>query len=184
MTNFALLIVGTAFLLSLVYLLVLAIRGKFKYRGKMMVTCPETRQPVAVKVDGKSAAVSAMMGENSLHLRDCTRWPERHDCGQECLAELAESPEACMVVNILANWYRGKSCVYCHKPFETIHWHDHKPGLRSPEGKLIEWHETAIEELPEIFQTHSAVCWNCCIAESFRTRHPELVTDRIAPPVH
>src|SRR6266576_3849706 len=45
---------------------------------------------------------------------------------------------------------------------------------------LLEWNEIPLEHLQQTLSTHWPVCWNCHIAETFRRRHPELVTDRPA----
>jgi hypothetical protein len=79
---------------------------------------------------------------------------------------------------MLERWYDGRTCVYCRKAFGPIHWHDHKPALRSSDGRLLEWRDIPAETLPEVLLTHEAVCWNCLIAEGFRVRFPELVVDR------
>ena len=157
-----------------------------KFRGKMLVTCPETHQTAGVAVDAKHAAIAAFYGQPDLRLKECTRWPERQNCGQECLAQIELSPENCLVRTMLTQWYQGKACVFCGKAFQQIDsydhravfWYDQKPALISPEGKLVEWLETPVETLPQALATHQPVCWNCLIAESFRRTHPELVVDR------
>jgi hypothetical protein len=63
------------------------------YRGKRIVTCPDTREPAAVEVDATRVAASAWGGPPDVRLKDCSRWPEKADCGQECLAEVALNPE-------------------------------------------------------------------------------------------
>jgi hypothetical protein len=60
-----------------------------RYRGSRAVACPETRQQVAVDFDAMHAAVTELGGKPDLRLADCTRWPERADCDQDCI------PEAC-----------------------------------------------------------------------------------------
>jgi len=75
-------------------------------------------------------------------------------------------------------WFRGRSCAYCHKPIEQIHWHDHRPALLDPEGKTVQWTDIPPEKLPEVFETHSPVCWGCHIAETFRREHPDDFVDR------
>jgi len=163
---------GAVLAIIVLYFAVMAIRGRLAYRGKMMVTCPETKEAVGVKVSPKAAALSGLAGKHDLRLSECTRWPER----QECLQQIENRPETCMVQNVLAGWYLGKHCAYCGKSFENIHWHDHKPALMSPEGKLVEWKDVPVETLPQVFETHEPVCWDCLIAETFRQQHPELVT--------
>ena len=58
------------------------------YRRRRVVTCPETGKATGVFVDAARAARSAWMGPLDLRLKNCTRWPERGDCGQECLGQL------------------------------------------------------------------------------------------------
>jgi hypothetical protein len=154
------------------------IRAYFAYRGKRLVTCPETHEPEAVDVAAGEAAVGAFLKEPTLHLKTCSRWPERQDCGQDCLREIEISPENCLVWNIVAKWYEGKSCVFCHKKFDPLHHLDHAPALLGPGFKTMEWNQLRPEQLPEVFKTHQPVCWNCHVAETFRRLHPNLVVDR------
>ena len=63
------------------------------WRGDRLVTCPETRQPVGVALDLKHVAATGIGHAPALRLRTCTRWPERQDCGQECLAQIQAAPE-------------------------------------------------------------------------------------------
>lgn len=58
------------------------------YRGKRSVTCPDTRELAAVEVDAARVAVTAWGGPPDVRLKDCSRWPEKADCGQECLVQL------------------------------------------------------------------------------------------------
>jgi hypothetical protein len=57
----------------------------------------------------------------------------------------------------------------------------HGAALRGHDGPTLQWTEVPAEYLPQLFRTHSPVCWNCHIAETFRHMHPELVTDRTGP---
>jgi hypothetical protein len=157
-----------------------------RYRGQRVITCPETRMPAAVEVDAGHAALTASISHPDLRLKACSRWPEREDCGQECLLQVELSPEDCLVRNILTSWYAGKHCVSCRKPFGEIHWQDHKPSLLSPEGKTVEWNEVAAEKVPDTLATHFPVCWDCHITESFCRQHPQMIVDRsrISPGIH
>jgi hypothetical protein len=153
-------------------------RTYVKYRGQRLVTCPETAKPAAVHVDALRAARAVIAGKELVRLDQCSRWPERQDCGQECLSQVNADPENCLVWNMVAAWYRDKSCVYCQKPFHELHWHDRHPALLSPERVAKQWNEIPAEKLPEVFQTHQPVCWNCYIAETFRRQNPDRVVDR------
>ncbi|HLW84293.1 MAG TPA: hypothetical protein VKR60_03700 [Candidatus Sulfotelmatobacter sp.] len=158
------------------------VRAFFDYRGKRIVTCPETQKLVAVDVDAKEAALGAFLSEPTLRLNQCSRWPERQDCGQQCLQQIEADPENCLVWNIVSKWYEGKSCVYCHRPIGALRYLDHAPGLLGPDHETVEWNELRPEQLPEVLRTHRAVCWNCHIAQNFRHVHPELVVDREPEP--
>jgi len=154
------------------------VRSYFKFRGKRLVTCPETKLPEAVDVAAGEAALGAFFNEPTLRLNECSRWPERQDCGQDCLAQIEVDPQNCLVWNIVAKWYEGKNCVFCHKPIGPLHHLDHAPALLAPDFKTSEWSNVSPQELPRIFSTHQPVCWNCHVTETFRRTHPGLVTDR------
>jgi hypothetical protein len=160
-----------------------ALRTYLKFRGKRLVSCPETHQPAAVRVATGKAAFKATLGDGQLRLSECSRWPEKEACGQECLAQIQEAPKACLVWTIINRWYQGQKCVYCHKPFGEIHWHDHPPALLDSERKTVEWNEIPAEKLQEVLGTHWPVCWNCHVAETFRREHPQLVVDRPETPL-
>jgi hypothetical protein len=150
------------------------------YHGKRIITCPETRRPAAVEVAAARGAFSTLVAPE-LRLRDCSRWPEKKDCGQFCLSQIEAAPEDCLVTSIINRWYLGKHCVYCSRPFLRLEWNEHRPALRDAAGATVQWNEVPAEKLPEVLATHAPVCWHCHVAESFRHQHPELVTDR---PVH
>jgi hypothetical protein len=154
------------------------VRAYFKFRGKRLVMCPETKEPAAVDVAAGEAALGAFLDEPTLRLNECSRWPERQDCGQDCLSQVEVDPQNCLVWNIVAKWYEGKNCVFCHKPFGLLHHLDHVPALLGPDFKTSEWKDVSPQDLPEFFSTHQPVCWNCHVTESFRRLHPGLVTDR------
>jgi len=171
-------LLGAVFLASLAILWAVDAASFYRrYRGKRIITCPETKKPEAVEVAAGSEAVRALLGPH-LHLKDCTRWPERADCGQMCLSQVEDSPEDCLVTNIIARWYEGKSCAYCGTNFTHLEWHDHRPALRDAQGKTVQWTAVPAQTLPDVLQTHKPVCWQCHVHESFRQEHPELVTDR------
>ena len=165
--------------LTALYFLVPRIASSYlKFRGKRVITCPENRKPAAVDVDARHAALTALLGEPHLRLKDCSRWPEKKDCGQECLLQVELAPADCLVRNMLTNWYEGKHCVVCGEPFSELNLLDHKPALMTNEGVTIEWDNFRPEALPEVLATHWPVCWDCHIAETFRRQYPDLVVDR------
>ena len=154
------------------------VRSSSRYGGQRIVTCPETKKPAIVEVDALHASLTATVGLPDIRLKDCSRWPIREQCGQECLTELDVAPETCLVSGVLMRWYRDKSCVYCKKPFPELHWLDHQPAILSPAGKLTRWNEVHLDDLQNVLETHFPVCWDCYIAQTFRLDHPDLVVLR------
>ena len=154
------------------------VRSSSRYRGQRIVTCPETKKPAIVEVDALHASLTSTIRLPDIRLENCTRWPIKGQCGQECLTELDVAPERCLVSGVLMRWYRGRKCCYCGKPFQELHWTDHKPALKSPEGSLVRWNGVPIDYLSMVMETHLPVCWDCYIAQSFQREHPELVVYR------
>jgi hypothetical protein len=112
-----------------------AVQTYFTYRGKRLITCPETLTEEAVDVAAGKAAAEVFVGGSRLRLEECSRWPERRDCGQECLQQIVADPDNCLIWNIVSNWYEGQRCVYCHKRFGPLHHLDHVPALLGPDRK-------------------------------------------------
>ena len=154
------------------------VRSSSKYRGSRIVTCPETRRPAIVEVDSVHASLTSTVGLADIRLEDCSRWPIKGQCGQECLMDLDVAPERCLVSGVLMRWYRDKNCVYCRKAFPELHWVDHRPALLTTNGDLLAWNAVKLDQLPKILETHAPVCWDCYIAQEFRLDHPELVVFR------
>jgi len=165
--------------LAILYFIVPQMVGAYvKYRGKRVITCPETRKPAGVEVDVAHASLTAGYGDLDLRLKSCSRWPERQDCGQECLLQVQIAPQDCLLRNILLNWYSDKHCVSCGREFGEIHLLDHKPALLSPKGETITWSEVAAESVPELLATHSPICWDCHILQTFWREHADMIVDR------
>lgn len=162
----------------LVFFSVPALRAYFTFRGKRLITCPETHQTAAVEVAAGKAARTALLGDPTLRLNQCSRWPERQGCGQECLQQVETDPQNCLVWNIVSNWYEGKNCVFCHKPFGPMQHFDHAPALLAPDSTTAEWKDFRPEQLPDVFSTFEPVCWDCHITQTFHRVHPDLVVER------
>ena len=181
--NLALIEIISAFLALVVvgYLLFRGLRSYLGLRGKRLITCPENQKPAAVDLDAAQLAKEAVFGTPHLRLSECSRWPERQGCGQECLKQIETAPEGCLVRRIVADWYKGKTCVFCGKSVDvTEEWVGHVPALLNPRRKLFTGIRSRPESLPDVFQTYSPVCWSCHVAETLRREHPELVVDRPA----
>lgn len=77
-------------LLAAVYLSLPALWARqthHAYSSPRPVTCPETQLQVAVTIDATHAALTGLRGAPEFRLTDCTRWPARAKCGQQCLPD-------------------------------------------------------------------------------------------------
>jgi len=77
--------------LAAVYLGVRAIRGFRLYqevRGPLLVTCPETKQSAVVEVAAGTMAVESIVEGIGFQVGQCSRWPMREDCAQDCLRQI------------------------------------------------------------------------------------------------
>jgi hypothetical protein len=148
------------------------------FRGTMLVTCPENRKPAAVKISMWRAILAEVLGRRHLEVCLCSRWPERRDCPQDCLCEIAEDPEGHRVWNIATKWFKGKECTRCGNPITRLGHLDRRPALLDAQNKTTEWDQLPPEKLPEALWGCKPVCWSCHIAETFMREHPDLVTYR------
>lgn len=147
-------------------------RRYFALRGSRLVECPETREAAAVEIRAGRAARG-----QGFDLADCSRWPGRHACGRECLAQIERAPADCLVRNVVTNWYKGKNCVVCGKPLGEIDWLERSPGLVDREGVARSWNDVPPERVPSVMASHEPICFDCYVAATFRREHPELVLD-------
>lgn len=157
------------------------IRAIFLYRGRRVIQCPENRQPAGVQVDAAHAGLTAMGSHARLRLSACSRWPERAGCGQQCLSQIEAAPADCLVDHILTEWYAGKSCACCGRPFAKIDWSLQKPALLPADKVSVEWSQVPAERLAETLETALPVCFACHTARTLVRERPDLVTDRSRP---
>jgi len=175
---------GIAFVAALIllagaYLLVrLVITELVRFRGKRLITCPDTLTPEVVQLKTPRAVVSSFFGEPSFRLKDCSRWPEMRKCDQACVRQIEAAPLGCLIRNMLDRWYAGKACALCRQPLGHVDWYEHQPAVRDQEGMTREWRDIPATSIPEVLSTHQSVCWNCHVAERFRRLHPDLVIER------
>ncbi|MGD8395895.1 MAG: hypothetical protein PVF43_10500 [Candidatus Eiseniibacteriota bacterium] len=172
------LITGIVVVAAAGWLIVRFARAYRAQRGKRLVSCPENQETVAVEVAAARAALRAVSGGSEVDLKACTRWPEKEDCGQECLAQIATSHDGCLVSSMVRTWYAGKQCAVCGKPFGEINWHSHQPALIDAAGRTVLWSDVRVEDLPKVLETHRPVCWDCHVVETLYREHPEIVTER------
>jgi hypothetical protein len=148
-----------------------------KYKGPMVVVCPETQHDVGVEVDAGRATLAEVAGISDIDLTSCTRWPDRNDCGRECLQQIDLAPEEHLVSTQLARWFEGKSCCICGTRFTHVESKAHKPALLDPEAELVDWDDVDPVRLRETLETHRPVCFNCHLAIRIRRDYPDRVYD-------
>jgi hypothetical protein len=144
-----------------------------RYRGTRLVTCPENQRPAGVRL-----GATPPWRWGSLRLSACSRWPEKAGCGQECLSQVAASPEDCLVRNILAQWVQGKVCAVCGRPAGEIHEIGGQPALRRADKVTVELKQVPVDQLPDTLAASEPICFGCHVANTLVREHPELVVDR------
>ena len=96
MTTYVLIL--SAFLLIGLSIFLIDFHAAFlRFRGSKPVVCPADGASAVVQLNAQSSAMSAALRRTpSLHLRTCSRWPERSHCNRECLpallAEVSQAP--------------------------------------------------------------------------------------------
>jgi hypothetical protein len=171
-------IAATVFVALLYFGIRYFVRTGKRFGGGRVIICPETGKQAMVEVDARHAALTSLLHQPDIRLESCWRWPLNKECGQECLVELDVAPPECLVRSVLMKWYKGRRCVFCQRIFEEISLTDHKPALLCLEGIPVEWSQVKVSNLREVLLTHTPVCWNCHIAQTFRREHPDLVVER------
>ena len=152
-----------------------------KWHGQRAITCPDSHEPAGVSLDVRHAAATALKGDPELRLARCSRWPEKADCGQDCLFQIERTPADCLVRNILVHWYEGKNCVWCGRPIGEIHLGERKPAVLTADRCSVEWSQIPAEQLQQTLATGLPLCFGCHIANTMVREHPELVVDRSRP---
>ena len=150
----------------------------WKYHGQRVITCPENQLPAGVFVDAIRAAGTGIGNVPELRLSECSRWPEKAGCGQQCLSEIRESGSDCLVRNIIAKWYRDKDCAACGQPIGDIDWTGSHPALLVADQVSVEWNQVPADRLLGTLAAASPICFACHTANKLVHEHPELVTDR------
>ncbi len=68
------------------YVLLPVVADTFRrFRGKKSVTCPETGRQAEVGIDAGRAAWTSAFGRALLRVKNCSLWPERKGCEQDCV---------------------------------------------------------------------------------------------------
>lgn len=171
------LILAIAFALSWIPAVIVFLIARRRNAGERVITCPETHTTEVVRVDAGRAAMSELRGEKSLRLESCSRWPDKVNCGQNCLADIEAAPDGCLVRERLESWYRGAECALCGMVIGPIRWFTYRPGLLTPDHRALSWEEVPANAVPEALESDRPICSDCLLAESFREKFPDRVVD-------
>jgi hypothetical protein len=160
---FAQLLIGTVLVVYLGIGLAIWIR----LRGTRLVTCPETQTDAAVGVDVAQAIVATIRDNSDLRVAGCSRWPQRHDCDQACVPQIAERGGEAKPRTIAAHFFENQRCAICRYPIDPIPAAGLQPGLLDPvTHEATPWHTIRPEQLPHAFQSHRALCARCTVEET------------------
>src|SRR5579859_1354806 len=142
---FVLLLIGTV----LAVYLGIAFTAWLRLRGTRVVTCPETHKPAAVTIDTGHAAVTAVWEKADLKLATCSRWPERHECGQACVPQIVEGGDETRARTIAAHFFEAQRCAICQHPIDAMNAATLQPGLLDPvTHEASAWDEIPAQDLP------------------------------------
>jgi len=154
-----------------------------RYRGPRVVACPAGNQAAAIRIDARHAAITAVP-RPVLRVAGCTRWPERHNCGQLCL-DGVETDTRRSPIRRLARWYAGRRCARCAAPFLNLRWVDRPPAVMDREGRIMAWYEIPTDELQNRSDAFLPICWGCHAVTVLRFEGPRAEaggSDGAAPP--
>ncbi len=70
---------------GLYVLLPLVVHTFQRYRNKRVMTCPETEGLAEVDIDSRRAAFSSAFGRPLLKIKNCTLWPKKKGCDEDCI---------------------------------------------------------------------------------------------------
>lgn len=153
----ALFIVGGIILIGLP--VTFSLQAYYKNRGRRSVICPENHQSVNVEADRKFAFWTAFRGQEHTRLQSCTRWPEMHECGQECLVQVEPTPEN--LDRLLTKWFDGKPCSICGRLLTSADWRFGRMGFLNEDFELVEMRQLDLDSLGSIAQPTRPLCWSC-----------------------
>jgi hypothetical protein len=101
---------------------------------------------VTVELDNQYAWKTALRGEEHERLHLCSRWPEKGDCGQECLAQVDPMPEN--LERLLKRWYQDKSSAICERALTPADWRRSRLALLNEKQKLFELRHMQLDKIP------------------------------------
>jgi hypothetical protein len=93
--------------------------------------------------------------------------------------QIETAPDETSPKVIAAHFFTGEHCAICGKQIEPPSTVTLQPGFIDPAThKVQSWDEVAPQDLAAAMATRRPLCSNCTLAETFRQRFPDRVTDR------
>jgi len=175
----ALFIVGGIILIGLP--VAFSLQAYYKNRGRRAIICPENHQPADVEVDRKFSFRTALRGREHTRLKSCSRWPEMHECGQECLAQIDPTPEN--IERLLKKSYEGKVCGMCGRFLNPSDWQRGRLAFFDENFKLVEMRNIELDQLQSAVDSMRPLCWTCHQEEKQRQAQPHRILKGERQPV-
>jgi hypothetical protein len=146
--------------------LAMSLQNYYRNRGRQSAICPKNGEAAHIEMDYKYAFWTAWKGQEHTRLKSCTRWPEKGDCGQECLAQVDPSPEN--VERLMLGWHRGKTCSICTRAIASPDWRRGRLAWLDDQHKLVELRQVNLQQLQFALEGMRPLCWTCHQAERVR----------------
>ena len=87
MQNPGIVILGVFAVGAVFVLIPIALTSLAEHRRPRHVRCPEKGSAATVCLDPGRAARGALFGLTTLSVTDCSFWPEKKGCGEDCVKE-------------------------------------------------------------------------------------------------
>lgn len=58
-----------------------------RFRNRKVITCPEEHGLAEIELDARRASLMAAFRKPLLRVKNCTLWPKKKGCAEECVKE-------------------------------------------------------------------------------------------------
>lgn len=136
--------------------------------ARRVITCPETFKNEVIEIDRAHELYTLLRDKKETRLKSCTRWPERDDCDQDCVAQVDAGPA--VIDRILGKWYDGKNCAVCAMPLVRYDFQRGRAAALDGDGTLVELRDMNWNEFPMSLERFTPICWKCHEAQLAQRR--------------
>lgn len=152
----------------------LILRAFFRVRGEPILVDSAVRE---FRPGAEPAQAAAVPGPLRPEAQAAPTEPDR----RERLAGTSLDKEA---LTTLKQWYVGRECAVCRREVGPVTGSEPRAGLLNVAAttpEIMTWDDIPPGHLKTVLDSHLPVCASCALAESFRRRFPDRVTDRPDP---